>query len=220
MAAGSNIRQLAWKRRVTAIQYFVGAVVLTALPFTGNHLLRQLAPIARVTFVVPVWVYPLCFCAAALLVWGGLHFWKRAGHADQGAAGESDVAAVLQPLKQSGWQVYYGIKDRRVGDIDVFLLAPSGKAYTMDVKSHGGFVRSKSGQLFRQYGKETHTFEKDFLVQARSQAAVMQDRRGLAHVTPAIVFSKASVAVANPVNGVYVWSKSKVVAQLQKLESA
>jgi hypothetical protein len=48
----------------------------------------------------------------------------------------------------------------------------------------------------------------------------MQDRRGLAHVTPAIVFSKASVAVANPVNGVYVWSKSKVVAQLQKLESA
>jgi hypothetical protein len=107
-----------------------------------------------------------------------------------------------------------------VGDIDVFLLAPSGKAYTMDVKSHGGFVRSKSGQLFRQYGKETHTFEKDFLVQARSQAAVMQDRRGLAHVTPAIVFSKASVAVANPVNGVYVWSKSKVVAQLQKLESA
>ena len=220
MAAGSNIRQLAWKRRVMAIQYFAGAVVLACLPFMGKPLLQQLTPIAQVTVVVPVWVYLLCFGAATLLVWGGLHLWKRAGHAAQGAAGESAVAALLKPLQASGWTIEYGFRDPRVGDIDVYLLSPSGKAYTIDVKSHGGLVKSARGKLYRQYGQQAaQPFEKDFLEQARKQAAVLQERKGLRSVTPAIVFSKAGVAVSNPVHGVYVWRSEKAVAQLLKLES-
>jgi len=195
-------------------------VVLVVLPFTGNFLLQKLAPIAKITFVVPVWVYPLSFVAAALFVWRGLHLWKRAGHADQGAAGESAVAALLNPLKQSGWTVEYGFRDPRVGDIDAYLIAPSGKAYTIDIKSHGGLVKSAKGKLYRQYGQQApQPFEKDFLEQAKKQAIVLKDCKKLKRVTPAIVFSKAGVSVANPVSGVYVWTAAKVVAQLQKLES-
>jgi hypothetical protein len=221
MAAGSNIRQLAWKRRLIAIQYWISAAVLVALPFLGNNLLQKFAPIAKVKLTTPLWVYLLCFSAAALLVWGGLHLWKRAKHADQGAASESAVADVLNPLKASAWTVEYGFRDPRVGDIDVYLIAPSGKAYTLDVKSHGGLVKSSKGKLYRQYGQQPpQPFEKDFLEQAKKQALVLKDRQKLKHVTPAIVFSKAGVSVANPVNGVYVWKSSNVVAQLQKLESA
>jgi hypothetical protein len=187
MAAGSNIRQLAWKRRLIAIQYWISAAVLVALPFLGNNLLQKFAPIAKVKLTTPLWVYLLCFSAAALLVWGGLHLWKRAKHADQGAASESAVADVLNPLKAFGWTVEYGSK----------------------------------GKLYRQYGQQPpQPFEKDFLEQAKKQALVLKDRQKLKHVTPAIVFSKAGVSVANPVNGVYVWKSSNVVAQLQKLESA
>ena len=128
---------------------------------------------------------------------------------------------MLKPLKASGWIIEYGFRDPRVGDVDVYLIAPSGKAYTIDVKSHGGLVKSAKGKLYRQYDQQAaQPFEKDFLEQARKQAAVLQERKGLRAVTPAIVFSKAGVSVLNPVNGVYVWPSEKVIAQLQKLESA
>lgn len=220
MAAGNNIRRLAWKRRVTAIQYWVGAAFFVVLPFLGNRLLQTFALAVKVKLTTPIWVYPLFWALAAFLVWGGLHLWKRAGHADQGAAGESAVAALLNPLKASGWTVEYGFRDPRVGDIDVYLVAPSGNAYTIDVKSHGGLVKSAKGKLYRQYGQQAaQPFEKDFLEQAKKQAIVLKDRKGYRAVTPAIVFSKAGVSVANPVSGVYVWTGAKVVAQLQKLES-
>ena len=220
MAAGSNIRQLAWNRRATAIQYFVGAAFFLVLPFLGNHLLQTFALAVKVKLVTPVWVYPLFWSLAVFLVVAGAHLWKRAGHAAQGAAGESAVAALLEPLKASGWTVEYGFRDPRVGDIDVYLIAPSGKAYTLDVKSHGGLVKSAKGKLYRQYGQQpAQPFEKDFLEQAKKQAIVLKDRKKLKHVTPAIVFSKAGVSVANPVNGVYAWSSKQVVTQLLKLES-
>jgi|SRR5579883_359561 len=214
MAAGSNIRRLAWKRRLKTVQCFFGSLVCSVLLFRV-----QTWPLAA-TLHLPVLLLQAGLLLLVILLIGlGLYYWKRAGHAVQGAAGESAVAAALQPLQQSGWTVEYGFCDSRVGDIDVYLVAPSGRAYTLDVKSHGGLVKSVQGKLCRQYGQQQQPFEKDFLEQARKQAIVLKDCKGFRSVTPAIVFSKAGVAVANPVGGVYVWSCQKVVAQLQKLES-
>lgn len=217
--AGNNIRKMALRRRFKAIQLFIATALLICLPFAGSAFTQQLAVITKTVVVVPVWMYPLCFSMAILTLWGGISLWKRADHADQGAKGEEDIASVLTPLSSEGWQLEYGIRDRRLGDIDIFLLSPSKHAYTIDVKSHKGQVRSQDGKLYRQYGQTRYPFEKDFLSQAKQQAIAIKDKKGLRFVTPIVVFSAASVEIsANPINYVYVLSKENVLSQLRSLE--
>jgi len=218
MSVGSNIRALAFKRRLKAIQSFVGAACLVALPFLGQLFLRQLSVITKQPLVAtPWWFYVVCFWLAAVLLYVGTYLWKRAGHATQGAKGEAAIATLLHPLKAEGWRIQYGLRDRRVGDIDVSLISPTGKGFTIDVKSHGGQVRVRDRKLYRQYGKQSFPFEKDFLEQAKKQALVLQELKGLGSVTPMIVFSKATVAIKAPVAGVHVCNQAALVGLLQQL---
>ena len=217
--AGKNIRNLALRRRLKAIQLFVATACLGYLPFMGNAFLHQLSLTTKTAIATPTWTYLGCFSLATLTLLSGLHLWKRADHADQGAKGEEDIALLLKPLSKEGWQIEYGIRDRRLGDIDVFLLSPKGRAYTIDVKSHKGSVRSQDGKLYRQYGQTRYEFEKDFLSQAMQQAIAMKNRKELRFVTPIVVFSAASVEVStNPISGVYVLGKETVLSQLRSLE--
>ncbi|MBW4469048.1 MAG: NERD domain-containing protein [Stenomitos rutilans HA7619-LM2] len=176
--AGNNIRKMALRRRFKAIQLFIATALLACLPFAGKAFIQQLAVITNTAIVVPAWLYLVCFSMAALTLWSGLFLWKRANHADQGAKGEEDIAAMLTPLSSEGWQLEYGIRDRRLGDIDIFLLSPKKRAYTIDVKSHKGQVSSQDGKLYRQYGKKRYPFEKDFLSQAKQQAIAMKEQKG------------------------------------------
>ena len=218
-SAGKNIRRMALKRRFKAIQLFIATALLACLPFAGKAFIQQLAVITKTVIVVPAWIYLLCFSMAVLTLWGGLYLWKRANHADQGAKGEEDIAAMLTPLNSEGWQVEYGIRDRRLGDIDIFLVSPSKHAYTIDVKSHKGQVRSQDGKLYRQYGQKSYPFEKDFLSQAKQQAIAMKEQKGLRFVTSIVVFSAASVDIsANPIAHVYVLGKESLLSQLRSLE--
>ena len=113
----------------------------------------------------------------------------------------------------------HGIHDRRLGDIDIFLLSPNKRAYTIDVKSHKGQVRSRDGKLYRQYGQIRYSFEKDFLSQAKQQALAMKEQKGLRFVTLIVVFSAASVEInTNPISYVYVLSKETLLSRLRSLE--
>lgn len=218
--AGNNIRKMALKRRFKAIQLLIATALLVCLPFAGNAFIQQLAIITKTAVVMPVWIYPMCFSMAALTLWSGVYLWKRANHADQGAKGEEDIAALLKPLSQEGWQVEYGIRDRHLGDIDIFLLSPRKRAYTIDVKSHKGQVRSQDGKLYRQYGQTRYPFEKDFLSQAKQQAIAMKDQKRLGFVTPIVVFSAAKVEIsANPIAHVYVFGKETILHQLRLLDA-
>jgi hypothetical protein len=217
--AGKNIRNLALRRRFKAIQLFIATALLACLPFVGKAFVQQLAVIIKTAVVVPVWIYPMCFSMSALTLWGGLYLWKRANHADQGAKGEEDIATILKPLSSEGWQIEYGIRDRRLGDIDIFLISPNKRAYTINVKSHKGQVRSQDGKLYRQYGQTRYSFEKDFLSQAKQQAIAMKNQKGLRFVTPIVVFSAASIEIsANPISHVYVLGKENLLSQLRSLE--
>lgn len=217
--AGKNIRKLALQRRFKAIQLLIATVLLACLPFAGKAFVHQLAFITKTVVVMPVWIYLVCFSMAGVTLWGGLYLWKRANHADQGAKGEEDIATLLTPLSHEGWQIEYGIRDRRLGDIDVFLLSPKSRAYTIDVKSHKGSVRNQDGKLYRQYGQTRYTFEKDFLSQAKQQAIAMKDKKELRFVTPIVVFSAANVEIStNPINHVYVLGKENLLNQLRSLD--
>lgn len=218
--AGNNIRKMALRRRFKAIQLLIATALLVCLPFAGKAFSQQLAVITKTAIVVPAWLYLVCLSMAALTLWNGLYLWKRANHADQGAKGEEDIAAMLSPLTSEGWQMEYGIRDRRLGDIDIFLVSPNKRAYTIDVKSHKGQVRSQHGKLYRQYGQAQYPFEKDFLQQAKQQAIAMQDKKGLHFVTPIVVFSTASVEIStNPITHVYVLGKETLLSQLRSLDT-
>ena len=218
--AGSNIRKMALRRRFKAIQLFMAAALLACLPFAGKAFIQQLAVITKTAIVVPAWIYVMCFSMAALALRGGVYLWKRANHADQGAKGEEDIATLLSPLTNEGWQIEYGIRDRRCGDIDIFLLSPKKRAYTIDVKSHKGQVRSQDGKLYRQYGQTSYPFEKDFLSQAKQQAIAMKDKKGFRFVTAIVVFSAANVEIsAKPISNVYVFGKENFLSQLRSFDA-
>jgi hypothetical protein len=217
--AGKSIRSLALYRRLKALMALGSAGILVALPLILASFVRQLSQITKTPILIPFWVNILCFSVAGLAILQALYWWKRANRADQGAKGEEDIAATLSPLEKLGWRIEYNIGDRRLGDIDIFLLSPKGKAYTIDVKSHKGQVRSAKGQLYRQYGKSRYPFEKDFLSVAKQQAIAMKDRKALKFVVPMVVFSNADVDVAsNLVSGVYVLAGKSLLTWLQSLE--
>jgi hypothetical protein len=215
-AAGRNVRLLALYRRVKAIGSIFGAVVLVLVPFFAQNFMRSLPSTANVA--IPAWSYLACFAFAGLLILQATYLLKRAKHADQGAKGEEEIAEMLTPLKKQGWQIEYGISDRQVGDVDVFLLSPKGQAFTIDVKSHRGYVYSRGEQLYRKRGQSNEAFEKDFLRQAKRQAVAMKQQKRLSFVTPMIAFSTATVEVGeNPIAGVYVLDRKKLLGCLRSL---
>lgn len=166
----------------------------------------------------PIWAYLGGFALAGLNFWQARSLLIRAKQADQGAAGEEEIAKLLAALKPRRWQIEYGIVERSVGDIDVFLLSPKGKAFTIDVKSHRGMVRTDGKQLYRQYGQDRKFFEKDFLKQAKRQALAIKELKQLRFVTPIVAFSSARVNVGKePIEGVYVVGKQDLLNCLRSL---
>ena len=210
------MRVMARQRRTKAVLGFAIAALWVLLPWVLPWLLHVVLP--TVVFSLPSWVYFGCLVPASLSYFQAQRLWSKANRADQGAAGEEAIAVVLTPLQSEGWQIEYGVRDRSVGDVDVFLLSPQGRAYTIDVKSHRGEVRSDGKQLYRQYGRSQYPFEKDFLNQATRQAVAMKKLKGLDFVTAIVAFSQAKVEIReNPVARVYVVGKQDLVRCLRSL---
>jgi len=137
--------------------------------------------------------------------------WIRANQADQGAAAEEDVARMLKKLPRN-WRVEYGLKDRRVGDIDIVVVAPDGRAWAIDVKSHAGTVICDGQTLQRQLRGRTMPFEADFLEKSRRQAKVAKELLKLRWVEPVLCFTRAQVDLkAGKVGGVYVVPASELL---------
>lgn len=205
--AGQNVRTLARKRRLYAWGFFIGAIVLVMVPVIA---------LLALSSSVPGWLYPVPWLLGLLAAGKGRYYWQRANHADQGAKAEEDVAVLLTPLTQKGWRVEFGIRDRQVGDIDVFLVSPQGRPYTIDVKSHRGRVYWTGEALMRQRGQTHAPFEKNFLKQANRQAMVMKTRYGFPYVTAMIVFTHAYLDLPpNPIAGVYILSPKDLLDCLQ-----
>lgn len=224
--AGQNIRNLERQRRTKAVLSFALAAFLILLPFILNNLLESFLSLISVgnsqgqTSLNWSSLLYLIFILASLgLVADGLHWWKRANHAAQGAQGEEDVAMILSELARAGWQIEYGMRlGKGLGDADIVCLSPRQKAYVIDVKSHRGTVITDGQKLYRQMGKQRYPFEKDFLKQVMKQAFQVKQQKQLKFVTPIVAFSNAKVAVsAGKIQNVYVVEKSRLPILLEKL---
>ncbi|MBD2097077.1 NERD domain-containing protein [Trichocoleus sp. FACHB-591] len=214
--AGQNVRVMARQRRTKAVLAFSIASLWILLPWVLPWFLQFFFP--TIVLLLPGWVYLSCLVPAGFSYFQAQRLWSKANRADQGAAGEEAIATVLAPLQSEGWQMEFGVRDRSVGDVDVFLLSPQGRAYTIDVKSHRGEVQSDGKQLYRQYGRSQYPFERDFLNQAKRQAVAMKKLKRLTFVTPVVAFSQARVEVEqNPIAGVYVVGKQDLVRCLRSL---
>jgi Nuclease-related domain len=226
--AGRNIRHLARKRRSKALFSFLSAAAIAVMPFGISKVsdvhLQRLSALNPQRYQAPTVHFPFYFYALfILLAWGlvfnGFYLWKRANHADRGAKGEEDVAQILAPLTQQGWQIEYGTPLKGgLGDADIICISPKDRAYAIDVKSHRGEVSSNGKTLQRRMGRSTYDFEKDFLAQSMKQALQIKKTKNLSFVTPIIAFSQAKVAVPpGKIRGVYVVEKSRLPSLLKTL---
>lgn len=226
--AGQNIRKLALKRRFKAVSLFVAAGLAIATTVAFHRLYLELLQLATGTTAqaqtaqsppFPLHLYLLGGAIALVCVLNGLHLWKRAGHADQGAAAEAAIAQLLNPLKDEGWQIEYGLwLENGLGDADVVCRSPRQQAFVIDVKSHRGTVITNGKQLFRDYGTEKKPFEKDFLRQAMKQALQVKEQKNWSFVTPILAFSAAQVTLTDrKLKGVYVVDAEGLVPLLRSL---
>jgi hypothetical protein len=226
--AGHNVRQLALKRRVKAISLFGMAGLAIATTVTFHRLYVQLFQIAAGSTAPsqtdqspPFLLYLYALGGAIALVWvlSGLHLWKRAGHANQGAAAEEAIADLLSPLADEGWQIEYGLwLGKGLGDADVVCRSPRQRAFVIDVKSHRGTVITDGQQLLRAYGNQKKPFEKDFLRQVMKQALQVKAQKEWSFVTPILAFSAAQVAMKDrKLKGVYVVEAQGLVPLLRSL---
>ena len=225
--AGQNIRELAFKRRVKAICSFSAAGLLILIPFFANWMLEKFVkPMSSVTSSQPQSVsnftptfYLLFLMMALISICNGVFWWKRAGHASQGAKGEEETAQEMLRLEQEGWEVEYGMRlGNRLGDADIVCISPHNKSYVIDVKSHKGEVTTDGEKLYRRMGKTTYPFEKDFLTQAMKQALQVKKQKELSFVTPIVAFSDAKVLIlTGKVKKVYVVEKSQLISLLKSL---
>jgi Nuclease-related domain len=225
--AGQNVREMAFKRRVKAICSFSSAGITILMPFFANWMLEKFTkPMSSIDSSQPQSVssllptfYVLFVVMALGLFANGVFWWKQAERADRGAKGEEETAQEMRQLEQEGWQIEYGMRlGNRLGDADIVCISPQNKSYVIDVKSHKGEVITDGDKLYKQMGKSTYPFEKDFLCAAMKQALQVRKQKDLSFVTPIIAFSNAKVLVpSGKLKKVYVVEKSRLVSLLRSL---
>jgi Nuclease-related domain len=197
-SAGRNIRSLALRRRGRAWQNFGLAVVIAAGVVEANALFHLPIPYWLAAFALP-------------LILLGLAEWQKANRADQRAAAEEHVGKILARLPRS-WKVEYNVRDRSVGDIDAVVLAPDGRAWAIDTKSHAGVVLVDNQGLYRRLGAKTLRFDGDFLAKSKKQAKVAKDYLRVRWVEPVLCFTRATINFHNrKVDGVYVLTSRELI---------
>ena len=225
--AGQNIHNLALRRRVNATLAFISAGFIGVFPFLivgiFSDFLKWLptAPgVKPTTISMPPLFYIAFIVIAAMSAGQGFYLLKRAKHADQGAKGEEEIAQVLKPLEEQGWELRYGTKLKGLGDVDVICTSPTKKVFVIDVKSHNGeIILTQDGKgLCRRMGQSVYGFEKDFVQQTMKQALQVKKQMNVKFVTPIVAFSRARVAIpSGKVNSVYVVDKANLLSLLKSL---
>ena len=192
---GQNVRNLVARRRFRAIAAFVSAATIAAGPVVYIGTIEKSLRASRIaTPTIPLYVYGAVGVLALLQALYGVQLWQQANRADQGAKGEEDTGKLLATLQQEGWTIEYGMRlGGGLGDADIVCVSPKGRAFVVDVKSHRGTVFVAGEQLKRRMGRQTYSFEKDFLDQATKQAVQVKQQKRLTFVTPIVAFSGSAI---------------------------
>lgn len=183
----SHPQFLAHERRKKAVTLFVRAGAIMAIPVIAYF---------GFDMVFPLWGYILFLIAARLAYTEAGEKWLAAKRAEQGAAGEDEIAKTLEQLPK-GWSVERGVALDRIGDIDFLLQSPNGKTFVLEVKAHKGKISWNGNALCRISKGVGIPFEKDFLTQTLSQVTTIKELRRLQFVNAVLVFTQARVVMDN-----------------------
>ncbi|WP_218080891.1 hypothetical protein [Anthocerotibacter panamensis] len=200
--AGQNVYDMADTRRAQATYQMLWAVGVGLLP-------------AMLLYFSPFPLLSLLPCGlGGFLLYRAKGSLKRAAHAQQGAQAEEYVASLLVQLPR-GWRCEYGRVYPGVGDVDITVFSPGGRAWTIDVKSHWGRIILRDGTLMRHSQGKVVAFQKDFLAQALAQAGVVARSKNLPVVEPVLCFTKAALDCPPRVRGVYLVSAKNLIRFLE-----
>jgi Holliday junction resolvase-like predicted endonuclease len=199
--AGKNIRAMARDyKKQGACSWVLAASFLGAT--VGLPVLLK--------FSLAVPLYGVGLGVGLVLFFRGSMLFRQAARADQGAKGEEEIAKILRQLP-TGWRTEYNRRVHGVGDVDVILTSPTGKTWTVDIKSQRGTIIEKGGKLFKVLGRNAYPMQKDFIAAAKRQALLVRSMDNLRYVTPVICFSSAKVQIGSSIEGVYVISRSELL---------
>jgi len=212
MGAGSGPEQLAKARRIRSNILKMVCFVFVALPL----------PLI-VVFGMPIWTAFISLIVARVCFLYSQEHRRAAERADHGGKAERVVADKLLKSLAPGWTLEAGIVFDGIGDIDIFVTSPSGKAFVIDVKSHRGAVKIADDQsrLLRQIDGEEREFERDVLKGVCVQAARIGRERSLNYVIPVLAFTKAKLLIeGRKVNNVIVVESSYLVELMESIEAS
>ena len=199
--AGRNIRALAWDYRWQGAGSW--ALAAGCLGVTAG-----LPILLKFSLAVPLHEFGLR--VGVVIFFRGSMLFRQAARADRGAKGEEAIAKILRQLP-SGWKTEFNRRVHGVGDVDVILTSPTGKTWTIDIKSQRGTIIDKQGKLYKVLGRNTYALKKDFIAAAKRQALLVRSMDNLRYVTPVICFSSAKVQIGSSIEGVYVISRSELL---------
>jgi hypothetical protein len=216
---GDYVRSLARQRRLFKAFIPVLVVFFVVAPFLVSLLFQV---------DVGIFVYGVCWLAAAWLAFQSNGLERRALKADKGAFAEEKVSQLLAPLKRRGWRIEHNLKlPNRRADIDVFLMSPQGTAFAVEVKGHSGrgeivfdgkHLKIRHGSILKSFPEN-----KDFLKQITSNARAVKEAERLRWVEAVIVFPNTKVSIQTPnnrVSNVYVVEGGSLVELLEQLAQA
>ncbi len=212
----SAIRQLETERNTGALLYLVlGLIIAALLGYCYQQIyLNDNNPhwLVKSALLILIGVVITSFSSES----------QQASNARQGADGEESIFRLLvDNLTDRGWKFRFNEMIGENWDVDVIARSPSGRVFTIDVKSHRGTkVVTKEG-LHRRYGDREYEFKKCFLKGAKAQAVTVAKKLDRDWVIPIVCFSNGEIDYQDDVidpKGVIVLGGKGLIEDLEAIE--
>jgi len=209
--AGRSTREMAGKRRFSAIMIAVIAMVLVIVIYfvMQNHNALGIGGISLLVLLVLTRVIP------DIVETKVNRKKKEERRAVRGAIAEEKVAGFLEGLGED-YCVFHDIVSP-YGNIDHVVLGKDNGVFLIETKSHGGKVSVTDGHLLVN-GKPP---EKDFIAQTLKNTYWLRDKISeiigvKVWFTPVLVFTNAFVPPTKPIKGVFIINKKYLNLLIEK----
>ena len=210
MKTVANPREMAARERKQAHAYYVLTAAAMGIP-----------GLIWIVFdlTVPIWFVFLCLVASRICYCEARQRMQAATRFEQGQTGEDELSEELAKLPPR-WSVRRNVIIEHLGDIDFFVVSPSGKPFAIDAKAHQGTIVSIGQAIYRSYKGSYVPLEKDLVVQVMRQAIAAKELFGMPYVTAVVVFTRAQVLIDPPkIRQAHILPKNRVVAFLLEQET-
>lgn len=209
--AGASTRQMAEKRKHTALWIGVAAIFLVLV------IVIFILPNARQFGIGGIGILLLIVLARIIPDLAETRMkrkFKEADRASRGAVAEELIGGLLDQLG-GDFEVLHDVESP-YGNIDHLILCKSGAVFLVETKSHRGKVTLENEELLLN----GYPPEKDFIAQCLSNSYWLRDQIETVigtkpWITPILVFTNAFVVSGRPLKGVVVVNKKYLLQAIR-----